>query len=146
MEDELKDVSPGFNADALAAFWQIARESVGWTSLQPILGPNRSSSLFPPYVKLSEDAATATRIAEAFADGTQTQLRTPLADFEEADLPLPAEGDLMIICDGNGIPRCLVFTRDVRVEGAEVVEDFASLYPKFSDVGGAVPAQEEGQK
>ncbi len=78
MEDELQHVSPGFSADAIAAFWQIARESVGWTALQPIIGVSRASSVMPPFVKLADDPQAATDMAKEVAAGTRTEMRTPL--------------------------------------------------------------------
>lgn len=47
--------------------------------------------------------------------GTKTGTASSLWDYEETGDPLPAESDLSIILDGEGVPRAVIETTEIRV-------------------------------
>lgn len=121
------------NAQAVKAFWGIASTMVDGKSLEAILGQRVDSSLRPPSVSLAETRQAATELAQAVRDGKQTEFRVPLKDYQQQRIELPQAGDLLIVCDGNGIPLTLIRTTDVRVtEDGTVVEAFTTVYPPLS--------------
>lgn len=112
--------------EAIMAFWAISRESVGMTRIENLVGPQQRAALRPPAVHLSEDPAEATDLAVKIAEGELTELVSEEEHFDE----LPRVGDLMIVCDGEGIPRSLVQTTEVSTHDKLVTERLVSLYPK----------------
>lgn len=118
------------NAEAVRIFWQVASSKVGWKSLEAILGQRVDSSIQPPSAALAETKRAATALAEGVRDGRENQSRLPLADYLEQDVELPQPGDLLIVCDGEGVPVALVRTTDVMLtEDGTVVEVFTTIYP-----------------
>ncbi len=114
------------NTEAVAAFWNVARKNVSWARIEPFLGPPRLASIQPPAVQLANGAEQATQLALQVAEGELTELTEEMEDPEL----IPAFGDLMIICDGEGYPRALAQTTKVEVDGKKVVETISSIYPK----------------
>ena len=113
---------------AVVAFWDVARKNVSWARIEPFLGPPRLASIQPPAVQLADEAEQATRLAVQVANGELTELVEQM-EIEDPAM-LPAFGDLMIICDGDGYPRALAQTTKVQVDGSQVTETISSIYPK----------------
>lgn len=129
-EEPKKEPSKEPSGDAVRVFWQVARERVGLASLEAIIGQRVDSSLRPPVVVLSDSKPVATRLAEKFRDGHETQFCTPTADYVELEVERPQVGDLMIICNGEGIPLTLVRTTNVQEEPeGTLVETVTPVYP-----------------
>lgn len=115
--------------EVVRIFWQVSREHVGWTAIENLIGSRIDSSLLPPAGQFSDDRQEATDIAQSIRDGATTETSIELAAYEGQDIPLPEVGDLMIVCDGAGIPLALIRTTAVDVDDTLVVEKFTSLYP-----------------
>lgn len=114
--------------EIVRVFWQIAREKVGWGSLEALLGQRDISSVPPPAAALAETADEATRVAQAIRDGEITELRVPADEYADPS-DYPKRGDLLIVCDGRGIPLALTWTSSVTEEDGFVVESFITQYP-----------------
>jgi len=56
-------------------------------------------------------------------DGIKTGTASSLWDYEATGDPLPAVGDLSILLDGEGMPRALIETTDVRTVAFDAVPD-----------------------
>lgn len=55
-------------------------------------------------------------MAKEVLEGKRTTFTTPLADFEGPGIAAPADGDMSIICDGEGLPVALITDTDVQIE------------------------------
>lgn len=115
--------------EVVRVFWQVARETIGWGSLAALLGQRDVSAVPPPAAALSDTVEEATEIALAIRDGRQTELRLARSEYAPDGSDLPQHGDLLIVCDGRGIPRALVWTSDVFEEDGIVVEKIVTQYP-----------------
>lgn len=113
------------NEQTVAVFWAVAREKVSWTSLENLVGQARLGNIQPPAVQLSAQSEEASRIAAEIAGGDTVELVDELVDGVE----LPQVGDLMVVCDGHGLPICLAQTTSVEQNGKLVTERVVSLYP-----------------
>lgn len=111
---------------AIGVFWEAARGRLTSAQWEDLLGPRINSSLRPPSMQLADDPDEATRLAQEVETGQLDRLETPTADFMGE---LPREGDMMIVCDGDGLPRVLVATKEVFDEGDTTVELLVRLYP-----------------
>lgn len=111
----------------LNVFWDASRQQLGSARWENLAGPRVNSSLRPPAVQLDDDRQRATILATAVKNGELTRLGTPLAHIPAGDLPQP--GDLLIVCDGDGMPLALVNTVSVEKDGDELVEQFVCLFP-----------------
>lgn len=125
--DKPQTVVPDDNV--VGIFWQVARETVGWGSLEALLGQRDISSLRPPAVAYDDVAEEATAIAQAIRGGRKTQMTTPRGEYAADGSDLPHIGDLLIVCDGAGIPLALTRNVVVREEDDLVIEEFVTMYP-----------------
>ena len=120
------------NKRAVDTFWAASRKFVGDTSIEAVVGPSVINSLLPPAVQLDDDRGRATHLAEQYLEEDRTEFRTPKLVIEEEDAPLSAPGDLLIVCDGDGIPRVLVMTSAVEETATEVIETHYRVWPRPS--------------
>ena len=65
--------------------------------------------------------AQADNLLALVLDGIKTGTASSLWDYEATGDPLPAVGDLSILLDGEGRPRALIETTDVRVMSFDAV-------------------------
>lgn len=123
------------NEDIVRSFWESARRHVGWTGIEMIVGQRVNTALLPPAVHLADLASEASDLAEQVRTGELTESLLPLAEYEANSMDIPAAGDLLIVCDGQGVPVALVQTTEVKVQedsrGKIVVESFRCLYPRL---------------
>lgn len=113
------------SSDRVGAFWELAKRHAKLTRMPGWFGPSALESLPPPawsFGSTPEEADAG--LGELFDDGRITT-RVPLADYRAAEEPLPEEGTLGIVLDGDGEPRALVVTKSVEVDrsvaGADAV-------------------------
>ena len=124
------------NLAAVSAFWGEAFDLVNWHSDSALFGEQSETGLFPPPFQYSDNRAEATQVAQEVLAGRRTQWMTPRQDFGEGT-GLPSDGDLSIICDGEGMPVALIADTSVRIESSKqnpsqkvVVETFEVLFPR----------------
>ncbi|MEZ4521958.1 MAG: ASCH domain-containing protein [Thermomicrobiales bacterium] len=100
----------------VAKFWQQARAVLG--AAYPEEPPQAWS--------FGDSPELANELLDLVLSGRKTATCDALWRFEAESEPLPAPGDLSIILDGSGIPRCVLETTDVRISPMnEVDEQFA---------------------
>ncbi len=123
------------NLAAVNEFWAEAANQIEAHSDSAIFGEQTEAGLFPPAFQFSDNRAEATRMAQEVLNGTRNKLKTPLHDFTDQGLAIPALGDMAIVCDGNGDPVALISDTDVQTEvkGSDphhkiVVETFMVLF------------------
>lgn len=126
-------ISP--DLQAVNEFWAEASDQIEAHSDSALFGEQTEVGLFPPAFQFSDDRAEATRMAEEVLKGTRASFSTPLHDFTDQGLALPALGDMSIVCDGDGKPVALISDTDVQTEvkGSNpnhkvVVETFTVLF------------------
>jgi uncharacterized protein YhfF len=100
------------------AFWQRYLTTLPAEARQPLLA---SSWSFGDSPRLADEL-----LALVLA-GVKTATCGALWEFEAAGEPLPKEGDLSVVLDGAGQPRCIVETMEVVLQPySEVGPDFAA--------------------
>lgn len=104
------------NMEAVSQFWSQAAEEIDQHTGSALFGEQTEAGLFPPVFQYSDNRAEATRMAQEVLEGKRTTFTTPLADFEGPDIAPPADGDMSIICDGEGMPVALISDVDVQIE------------------------------
>ncbi len=119
-EDELEQL--------VRSFWDVARFHAKLTHMPSYFGPTVIASVPPPVWSLGSTPAEADAALGALLDGSQTTLRTPAEEYADSGEPLPEEGVLGIVTDGQGHPGALVVTSSVERDGDEVVEHLRVLY------------------
>lgn len=120
---------------AVNEFWAQASDKINVHSDSALFGEQSEAGLFPPAFQFSDNRAEATLMAHEVLNGSRTSFSTPLHDFTDQGLALPALGDLSIICDGDGKPVALISDTDVQTEAKGsnpnhkvVVETFTVLF------------------
>lgn len=98
----------------VARFWAQAGSALG------LDGP------VPPAWAFGDSPQLAGELVALVLDGTKTAPAGALWHYEADDEPVPSAGELSIVLDGSGVPRCLVRTTEVRVVAFDAVDaDFA---------------------
>ncbi len=120
--------------EVLTIFWEASRQQLGSAHWEQLAGPRINSSLRPPAVQLAEDRQLATDMAISIREGSLRVLESPLQDFGDEELEIPSPGDLMIVCDGDGMPLALVSTRSAEVVNDMLVENLVTIYPVPAEV------------
>jgi uncharacterized protein YhfF len=103
--------------DAVAEFWRSFVAATG------VDGPYTAWAF-------GNEPAMADELALLVRDGPKRATTSLLASYEEDDEPLPREGDLSVVLDGQGEPVCVI--RSVSVE----VRPFGSVDERFACVEG----------
>ena len=123
------------NMRAVGEFWAQAADEIETHSDSALFGEQTEAGLMPPAFQFSDDREEATRMAREVLEGTRTKMSTPLKDFTDQGLALPADGDMAIVCDGEGMPVALISDTSVKTEwpegdpeAKEVVEKFMVLF------------------
>lgn len=112
----------------LEAFWVHAINVAKLNPAEAVMGQNDFLSLRPAAFAFGATRAEADRECAQLLAGEKTTIVTPAADYEGENSYLPQEGDLAIVCDGAGIPRALIVTKQVEVTPTAVTEHIAVLY------------------
>jgi len=96
-----------------------------WASAALRLGRQADSEV-PPAWAFGDGSAMADELATLVVQGTKRATAGALIEYEAEGEPLPQPGDLNIIIDGSGRPRCVIRTTEVRVGPLGSVDaDFA---------------------
>lgn len=99
---------------AIDRFWSEASAVAG------LAGPP------PPAWAFGDSPEMADELLALVLAGTKTATTDALWACEAAGEPVPAVGDLSIVLDGAGVPRCLLRTTEVRIVPFDAVPtDFA---------------------
>lgn len=101
--------------DELGEFWRVARAHTRVAELAPVTGPGVEGSLVPPAWAFGDSPALADALLALVLAGEKTATATAFVEFEAAEEPVPARGDLAILLDGAGHPAALVRTTRVSV-------------------------------
>lgn len=130
MTDETHDALPvedDGTAEEILTFWEVARVRAGVVRLVSVTGPDVHGSLVPPVWSFGDNPRLADELLGLVLDGVKTGTSTALVELELADEPLPVQGDLSIVLDGQGRPGALIRTTEVAtVPFGEVDAAFAA--------------------
>lgn len=99
---------------AVAAFWDryLATED-----------PAEQARPRPEAWAFGDSVELADELIELVLDGTKAATAGAMADYEAANDPLPAVGDLAIVTDGSMTPRAVIRATEVRVGPLSSVDD-----------------------
>lgn len=124
------------NMEAVSQFWAEAAEQIEHDFGAGLFGEQSEVGLFPPVFQYSDNRAEATKMAQEVLKGTRTTFVSALADYDGPDIARPADGDMSIVCDGEGMPVALISDTNVKIEpdpknpGSKfVVETFDVMFP-----------------
>jgi uncharacterized protein YhfF len=109
--------------DQVSAFWEVAKRRARLASLPGYFGPSALESLTPPAWSFGATPEQADTLLELVLEGTKTATSSALWDYEATSEQLPERGALGIVVDGEGRPRALVVTTEVRVVPFDEVDD-----------------------
>ena len=122
--------------EAVAEFWAEAVSQMEHEVGAGLFGEQAEVGLFPPAFQYSDNRAEATQMAREVLDGERTTFVSALADYDGPDIARPADGDMSIICNGDGMPVALISDTNVKIEadpkspGSKfVVETFEVIFP-----------------
>lgn len=128
-------VSP--SPESISQFWSIARDEVGHTRLEFLLGQQQASVVEPPWMHLSSDQDEATALIEQLLEARTGFTTSPLSDYPNGEEDTPEPGELVIACTGEGVPAALLLTTETRIvddpTGKLVEEKLRVLYPRKTD-------------
>lgn len=74
-------------------------------------------------VAFGDDPAMQDELAGLVVSGTKRATASLLRDYATGDEPLPRVGDLALVVDGNGAPRCIYRITQVDVTPLSAVDD-----------------------
>ncbi len=94
-------------------FWEVARVRAGVSRTGVVTGFGVTASMVPQTWAFGDGPELADELLTLVLDGTKTATASALAEYENADEPLPRAGDLSIVLDGAGHPRALLRTTQV---------------------------------
>ncbi len=110
------------------AFWTRALNA---TKLQPAaayMAQDGLLSLVPVAFAYGADQRSADEYAQAVLSGKKRATTSYVPAYEEAGVGLPSSGTFSVLCDGQGVPRALLYTTEVLVqEFADIAERTALL-------------------
>lgn len=99
--------------DLIQAFWDDARHRARLDPIPGYFGPSPLGSVPPPAWAFGATPELAEELLDLVLAGTKTASASAQWDYEGEELP--QRGNLSIILDGQGRPRALVATTQVRV-------------------------------
>jgi uncharacterized protein YhfF len=110
MTEAVGDIDEG----AVAAFWARAIEH----------GAAEPGTPAPqPVERFGDSREMADELLGLVLAGRKRATAGSIADFEREGVPLPARGTVWIVADGDGNPRAVLRTTDVRVGPLSSVDD-----------------------
>ena len=92
------------------AFWQAYARRSGVTADYQV-------------VAFGDGAAMATELAELVVSGIKRATASLARDYADGVSPLPAVGDLVVVVDGAGAPRCIWRTTEIAIKPLSAVDD-----------------------
>ena len=110
------------------AFWELARFHAKLNVAPGYFGPTTLEVVVPPAWSYGASAEEADRFVASVLAGDVDSTEAPVADYDEAEAPLPTAGALSVLCDGAGKPAALLETTAVDVLDGTVVERFRVVY------------------
>lgn len=102
-------------AEAIEAFWVLARRHAHLETVPGYFGPSAHESLPPPAWAFGATPEQADELLALVLDGVKTATASALWDYEAEDEQLPEVGALGIAVDSHGVPRALLETTAVEV-------------------------------
>jgi uncharacterized protein YhfF len=115
-------------ADRILWFWDVARVRAGRTSLGGAIGESAATMVPPQAWAFGDSPRLAHDLLRLVLAGVKTATASLLWEYQDAEEPIPAKGDLSIVLDGAGEPRALIRTTAVEVVPfGEVTEEHAYL-------------------
>jgi uncharacterized protein YhfF len=115
-------------ADRILRFWDAARVRAGRTSHGGTIAESTTTMVPPQAWAFGDNPRLAQDLLRLVLAGVKTATASLLWEYEDAEEPVPAKGDLSIILDGEGEPRALIRTTAVDVVPfGEVTEEHAFL-------------------
>jgi uncharacterized protein YhfF len=113
-------------AAEILSFWELARPSAGMAKIGVVTGATVTESVPPPAWSFGDNPALADDLLAAVLTGEKTATSSALWEYEDSGEPVPQEGELSILLDGEGHPRALVRTTSVEIVAFDDVDaDFA---------------------
>ena len=119
----------------VTAFWEVARERGRLVSDVSIyFGATPLGTVPPPTWSFGDTPAESDAFVErVLAEGTFRDC-TPVSMFQQTGAPRPEQGNLSILCDGQGHPRALLVTSHVAEEPMDgttmLCESMTVLHPR----------------
>lgn len=114
--------------DSISRFWMAARQKVGLTSWENLLGAFDGAPLMPASVQLADHPVECTKLAWQVASGEVTHLTSSLPTGTSPT----TVGDMMIVCDGDWEPVALVEVTDACIvdapDGHLITETYRCVY------------------
>jgi len=109
--------------DEIDAFWTDAKIVAGLNPTGFYMGTMPAEALQPPAWSFGASPQQADELLRLVLAGTKTATASALWDYEAEDEPLPSVGTLSIVLDGEGHPRALIRTDEVRIVPFEEVDE-----------------------
>lgn len=73
--------------------------------------------------QFGDDCELADQLLDLVVHGPKRATAGSLAEYEADGARLPSEGDLWVVCDGEGTPRAVIQTTEVRIGALSSVDD-----------------------
>jgi len=73
-------------------------------------------------VAFGDSAGVATELAALVVAGTKRATASLMREYADGRLPVPAVGDLVVVVDGAGAPRCIWRTTKIEIKPLEAVD------------------------
>ncbi|QAY68690.1 ASCH domain-containing protein [Xylanimonas protaetiae] len=115
-------------ARRIQEFWVASRTKAGLGRLtNVVVAASWGEEVPPPAWSFGDSPELADELLALVLRGQKTGTSSAVVEYEAADEPVPAKGDLSILLDGRGEPRALVRTSRVDVVAFDdVTEEFAA--------------------
>ena len=114
--------------DPVQTFWNLARFHAKLNTAPSYFGPTPLEVVRPPAWSFGVSPEHADELLQLVLDGTKTATSSAFEDYEAEGEPLPEVGGLSIVLDGQGHPRVLIETSEVKIiPFAEVDAEHALL-------------------
>ncbi|QWW19693.1 ASCH domain-containing protein [Schaalia sp. 19OD2882] len=116
----MDDPTTGVDCDpideaAVHEFWLRAARAIGVDRMDVVVGADSTALVEPPAWRFGLSRQVADNCVDLVVQGTKTATAGILEAYEAAGAPLPAVGELAIVCDARGQPRALLRTDRVRL-------------------------------
>lgn len=104
---------PEIDESAVAALWQHYLAAVG----------EEDGAGYTDVTYFGDSVELADELIELVLQGQKRATAGSLAEYEAKDVSLPESGDRWIACDGQGRPRVVIRTTEVRIGPLSSVDD-----------------------
>jgi len=113
MPGQEKTPLPELDKDAADVFWEQFLASVG----------GDPGSIYTDLSTFGDSVELADKLLALVLEGRKRATAGSVAEYEIEEFATPQVGDRWIVCDGQGRPRIVVETTDVRVGALSSVDD-----------------------